>query len=58
MPGMGSKIQDFPDVVLRTGESSRVDEGAPNGFVPQNICSSGKRLLAGSSKLIVTSEGK
>ena len=39
-------------------ESSRVDEGAPNGSVPQNICSSGECLLAGSSKIIVSLEGK
>ena len=58
MPGMGSKIQDFPDVLLRRRESSRVDEGAPNGSVPQNSCSSGKCLLAGSSKIIGSLEGK
>ena len=56
MPGMGSKIQDFQ--TLRRDESSRVDEGAPNGSVPQNISSSGKCLLAGSSKIIVSLEGK
>ena len=39
-------------------ESSRVDEGAPNGSVSQNICSSGECLLAGSSKIIVSLEGK
>ena len=26
---MGSKIKNFTDMVLRRGESSRVDEGAP-----------------------------
>ena len=43
---------------LRRDESSRVDKGAPNGSFPQNVVSSRKCLLVGSSKIIVSLEGK